>query len=77
MNWGACGQHVADGERREERAEQVRAAALVLLLAGLPVLVAADRDVLCTVVRGEIVAPQSEHRRDERGDGPDELLRSR
>ncbi len=71
------GQHVADGESREQRAEQVRAAALVLLLAGLAVLVAADRDVLCAVVRGEIVAPQSEHGRDERGDRADELLRGR
>ena len=40
--------------RRDERADEMAAAALVLLLRAVAVLVAADRDVLGAVIRGEL-----------------------
>ena len=62
---------VRHGSRHEQRPEQVRAAALVLLRARLAVLVAADRDVLGAVVGGQLAAAQREHgrrNREQRGD---------
>ena len=50
----------------EQRPDQVRAAALVLLRARLAVLVGPDRDVLGAVVGGELAAAQREQRRRER-----------
>src|SRR5438067_1995729 len=49
-------ERIADRGGGEDRADQMRAAALVLLLAPLAVLVAADRDVLRAVVGGEVRA---------------------
>src|SRR5438270_105464 len=59
--------------RRHERPHEMPAAALVLARRALPVLVAADRDVLRAVVRGEVPAAQREHRRRDRGDGREQL----
>src|SRR5262249_42102908 len=73
----------ARGERRtgcrceQERADQMRAAALVLLLGGLATLVGADRDVLGAVVGRELAPAERERRRRERDDSRDELLRRR
>ena len=61
----------------EQRAEQVRAAAVVLLRRALPLLVAADRDVLGAVVGGDVRAAQRESGRREREQAADELLRRR
>ena len=73
----ARGERAPDRGRREQRADHVRAAALVLPRARLAVLVAADRDVLGAVVLGEVGAAQRDHRRAEREDGGDRLLRQR
>src|SRR5712691_556922 len=51
---------VSDRRRRHEWAHEVAAAALVLLLSLVAVLVAADRDVLGTVVAGELGAVERE-----------------
>src|SRR5881628_1353477 len=59
-------ERVADRGGREQRADQVRAAALVLLRARLAVLVRADRDVLGAVVAGELGATERVRRRRER-----------
>ena len=67
------GEHVAGGGRREQRADQVRAAALVLLRALLAVLVRPDRDVLGAVVGRELAAAQREQRRCERERAGEEL----
>src|SRR5580765_1339754 len=66
---------VADGGRREHRAGEMRAAALVLAGARLAVLVAADRDVLGAVVRGKLAAAEREDTRREREQAGDQLLR--
>jgi hypothetical protein len=55
----------------------VTAAALVLLRRAVAVLVAADRNVFCTVVVRELAAAQREHRRCEGEERDEELLRSR
>jgi hypothetical protein len=70
---GSGGKRIADRERGEKRAEQVRAAALVLLLTRRAVLVGADRDVLGTVVGGQLAAAQRQRGRDERRQGRDRL----
>ena len=57
---------VADRRGEQQRADQVRAAALVLLPARLAVLVRPDRDVLGAVVGGELGAAERQHRRRER-----------
>src|SRR5204862_1408815 len=49
----AGGEGAADGGCKEQRAEHVRAAALVLAGSRLAVLVPADRDVLRAAVGGE------------------------
>src|SRR3954469_6674802 len=64
-------ERVADRGCREQRADQVGAAALVLLRARLAVLVRADRDVLGAVVAGELRATQRVRRRREREDAAD------
>ena len=71
-----AGEDVADGRRRDERADQMAAAALVLLRRARAVLVRADRDVLGAVVRGELRAPHREHRRCKGKQPRHELLRS-
>ena len=71
-----AGEHVADGRRRDERPDQMAAAALVLLLRAVAVLVAADRDVLGAVVRGELAAAQRERGGRERQEAREQLLRS-
>src|SRR5205823_3721602 len=53
-------QRVADRRRRKERADEVRAAALVLLRAQLAVLVGPDRDVLGAMIGGEVGAAKRE-----------------
>jgi hypothetical protein len=53
-------ERVPDRRRHEQRSEQVRAAALVLLRPLLTVLVRPDGDVLGTVVLGEIRPPQGD-----------------
>ena len=79
-----CGQardeDVPGSRRGEQRADHVRAAALVLLgdVDGRAVvLVAADRLVLGAVVAGDARAAQGHHRRNERGAGGDHLDRCR
>jgi len=77
-----AGEDVADRARREQRADQMTAATLVLLRRSLALLVVADRDVLGAVVVRELAAAQREHRRREReqrdeqflGDRPDPLV---
>ena len=60
------GQDVAGRGGDDQRPDQVRAAALVLLRALLAVLVGADRDVLGSVIRGELAAAEREEGRGER-----------
>ena len=67
----------ADGGRREHRPDQVRPAALVLTGARLVVLVRPDRDVLCAVIRGEVVVAQRENGRREREQARHEFLGDR
>ena len=69
------GEDVADGGRRDERADEMAAAALVLLRRAVAVLVRADRDVLGAVIRGELRAAQREHGRREREQPREKLLR--
>ena len=78
-NWRGArgGEDVADHERAEQRADEVRAAALVLLVARLAVLVGPDRDVLGAVVGSELGATQGDRSRSERGDRGDDLSRGR
>src|SRR6266851_985980 len=71
------GEQVADGRRRDQRADQMPAAALVLLLRAGAVLVVADRDVLGAVVGGELRAAHCERSRRDREQPGDELLRGR
>src|SRR5438128_889588 len=73
----ASSENVSDGLRGEQRADEVGAATLVLLGAGLVVLVAADRDVLGAVVAGELAAAQSHRGRPERQQAAHQLLRRR
>src|SRR5947199_377504 len=54
-----------DRRRRDERADEMTSAPLVLLGRALTVLVPADGDVLRTVVRGELRTTHREHRRSE------------
>src|SRR3954468_14988556 len=68
-----AGEDVPDRGRRDERPDEMSAAALVLARRTLPVLVAADRDVLRAVVRGELAATQRKHRRRDRGDSGQQL----
>ena len=69
----ARGEQVAGGRGHEQRADQVRAAALVLLRALLAVLVRPDRDVLGAVVGGELAAAERHHRGRERERSREEL----
>ena len=69
------GEDVAGRRGDEQRADQVRAAALVLLRALLAVLVRPDRDVLGAVVGGELAAAEREHGRRERERAREELAR--
>src|SRR5262245_17603261 len=71
------GEEVADRERSEERADEVRAAAFVLLVARLAVLGGADRDVLGAVVGRELGAAQRDGGRSQRCDAGDDLARGR
>ena len=85
---GRCARRAAQVRRRlererrptaelaSERAEQVRAAALVLACALLAVLVAADRDVLGAVVGRQLGASQRKRRRQQREHAADELPRA-
>src|SRR5436305_481643 len=73
----ACGERVAEGRRREERAEKVRPAAIVLLGRALALLVAADRDVLGAVIRGDVGATEGECCRREGEQAAEQLLRAR
>src|SRR5947199_6161189 len=50
----AGGERAADGRADQQRADDVRSTALVLLRSGLAVLVASDRDVLRTVIGGDL-----------------------
>ena len=59
----------------EQRADEMAAAAVVLLRCRLARLVGADRDVLGSVVRGEVAAPERDHGRGQRGKGGDGFLR--
>ena len=52
------GGRTGDGAREQQGADQVRAAAVVLLARRLAGLVRADRDVLGTVVRGQLLAAE-------------------
>ena len=61
----------------EHRADEMRAAPLVLLRSRLTVLVRADRDVLRAVVPGELAAAERERRRCDRQDRRDELAGGR
>src|SRR5579862_1045231 len=61
----------------EHRADEMRAAPLVLLRARLTVLVAADRHVLGAVVRGQLTAPQCENGGRKREQAAGELTRRR
>src|SRR5436190_16386915 len=63
-----------DCGREEERPDEMRSAALVLLPPRLVVLVRADRDVLGTVVGGEARAAQGQSRGSERESAREELL---
>ena len=69
------GEDVPRGGRRDQRSDEMRAAALVLPRARLAVLVTADRDVLGAVVGRELLTAQGEQRRCEREQARDELLR--
>ena len=69
-------EQVADRRRDEQRPDEVRAAALVLLPALLAVLVRPDRDVLGSVVRGELGRAQSDHRGQDGEEPAHELPRS-
>ena len=71
------GEDVARRRGGEQRADQVRAAAFVLLRALLAVLVRPDRDVLGAVVGGELAAAEREHGRSERERAGEELARRR
>ena len=71
------GQDVADGGRDDQRPDEVPAAALVLARGALPVLVAADRDVLRAVVRRELARAQRHHRGRDRDDRRQQLPRER
>ena len=70
------GEHAADGAREEQRSEDVRAAALVLLRPILAVLVRPDGDVLGAVVLGEVRAAQRHGGRADGQSGRDGLLAS-
>ncbi len=73
-------EQVAGGARDQQRADHVRAAALVLLGdvdGGAVLLVAADRLVLGAVVAGDARAAQRHHRRKERGARRHDLDRRR
>ena len=65
----------AERGREQHRADEVRAAPLVLLRPRLAVLVRADRDVLRAVVAGELAAAERERRRRDRQHRGDELAR--
>ena len=71
------GEHVADRRRRDERPDQMAAAALVLLRRALAVLVRADRDVLGAVIRASSEPRIAKHRRRERQQPGEQLLRRR
>ena len=71
------GEGAADDGRRQQRADHVGAAALVLPRARRAVLVAADGDVLGAVVLGEGGPAQGRDRRTEREHCGDGLLRER
>src|SRR5687768_9142970 len=60
------GEDVARRRGGEEWADQVRAAAFVLLRARLVVLVGPDRDVLGAVVARELAAAERQHGRSQR-----------
>ena len=68
---------LADRGREQERADEVAAAAVVLLRGALSRLVGADRDVLGAVVGGELAAPQRDGGGGERGERRDGLARWR
>src|SRR5712691_727092 len=70
-------EHVADRRRRDERSDEVPAAALVLFLRAVTVLVPADRDVLGTVIASELATAQSEGGGCKRQEACKQLLRSR
>src|SRR3954453_6410124 len=62
------GEDVGDRGRGDKRADEMPTTALVLLRRALPVLVAADRDVLRTVIGRELARTQRHKRRRERDD---------
>src|SRR5256885_10780987 len=67
------GESVPDRGRGDEWTDQVAATTLVLARRALSVLVAADRDVLRAVIRGELTGAQGEPRRHDRRDRRQEL----
>ena len=69
----AGGERARCGAREQHRADEVPAAAVVLLRRRLAGLVGADRDVLRAVVRRELAAPESDHRGCERRERDDRL----
>ena len=70
----APGEGGAGSRSHEQRPDEVRAAALVLLRCALAVLVRPDRDVLGAVVRGELSLAKREQRRREGKRSRGELL---
>ena len=70
-----CRERARGGARQQQRADEMAAAAVVLLRCRLARLVGADRDVLGSVIRGELAAAEGDHGRRERGEGGDGFLR--
>ena len=70
----ARGERAADRRTDQQRPDDVRAATLVLLRPGFPVLVAADRDVLGAVVSGDLRASHRQGGRRERQAPGEKLL---
>src|SRR4051812_13795724 len=71
------GECVADRGRREQRADEMSAAALVLFCRPVAMLIPADRDVLRAVIVRELTAAQREHGGCEGEERDEQLLRDR
>src|SRR5947208_16271135 len=70
----ASGQRASDSRADQQRPDDVRAAALVLLRAGLSMLIAADRNVLGAVVSSHVRTAQRERSRSKRDRAGEQLL---